>query len=166
MSKALLVTTADIKKFSVLNGNVDDDKFIQYIGIAQDIYIQNYLGTKLLEKIQADIVAGTLAGNYLTLLETYIKPMLIHWALVEYLPFAAYQVTNKGVYKHTSETSEVVSKNEVDFLVEKERQIAQSYTEKFIRYMSFNNDKFPEYLSNVNNDVFPSKESDFNGWVL
>jgi len=166
MSKALLITTEDLKKYSLLSGNLDDDKFIQYIGIAQDIYIQNYLGTQLLEKIQADISAGTLTGDYLTLLDTYIKPMLIHWALVEYYPFAAYQVSNKGVYKHTSETSESVSKTEIDYLVDKERNIADSYTTKFIDYMCFNSDKFPEYLSNTNNDISPSKESDFNGWVL
>ena len=132
MAQALLITDADLVKFTATNGNVDVDKFVQFIKIAQDIHIQNYLGTKLLEKIEADIIASTLTGNYLSLVTTYVKPMLIHWAMVEYLPFAAYTIANKGVYKHSSENSENVDKNEIDFLIEKERSIAQHYTESFI----------------------------------
>lgn len=155
MAQALLITDADLVKFTATNGNVDVDKFVQFIKIAQDIHIQNYLGTKLLEKIEADIIASTLTGNYLSLVTTYVKPMLIHWAMVEYLPFAAYTIANKGVYKHGSENSENVDKNEIDFLIEKERSIAQHYTERFINYMSFNNNLFPEYNNNVNDDMYP-----------
>jgi hypothetical protein len=166
MAQALLITDTDLKKFTATNGNVDVDKFVQFIKIAQDIHIQNYLGTKLLEKIEADIIAGTLAGNYLSLVNTYVKPMLIHWAMVEYLPFAAYTIANKGVYKHSSENSENVDKNEVDFLTEKERSIAQHYTERFINYMCFNNNLFPEYNTNSNDDMYPDRMNNYTGWYI
>jgi len=166
MAQALLITDTDLKKFTATNGNVDVDKFVQFIKIAQDIHIQNYLGTKLLEKIEADIIAGTLSGNYLSLVNTYVKPMLIHWAMVEYLPFAAYTIANKGVYKHSSENSENVDKNEVDFLTEKERSIAQHYTERFINYMCFNNNLFPEYNNNSNDDMYPDRMNNYTGWYI
>lgn len=166
MAQALLITDADLVKFTATNGNVDVDKFVQFIKIAQDIHIQNYLGTKLLEKIEADIIASTLTGNYLTLVTTYVKPMLIHWAMVEYLPFAAYTIANKGVYKHGSENSENVDKMEIDFLIEKERSIAQHYTERFINYLSFNNNLFPEYNNNVNDDMFPDRMNNYTGWYI
>jgi hypothetical protein len=166
MAEALFITRDDIVKFTALNGNVDTDKFIQFVKIAQDIHIQNYLGTKLFQKLQADIVAGTLAGNYLSLVTTYVKPMLIHWGMVEYLPFAAYTIANKGVYKHSSENAENVDKNEVDYLLEKERNIAQHYTQRFIDYMSFNNNLFPEYRSNKNNDIFPDSMNNYTGWYI
>ena len=92
MAEALLVTRQDIVKFTSLNGNVDTDNFIQYIKIAQDTDLQNFTGTKLLDKIKADIIANTLSGNYLTLTTTYLKPMLIHLAMKYYLPFAAYTI--------------------------------------------------------------------------
>jgi len=166
MAEALLIGRADIVKFTAMNGNVDTDSFIQWIKTAQDIHIQNYLGTDLFEKIQADIIAGTLTGDYLNLVNVHIKPMLIHWAMVEYLPFAAYTIANKGVFKHSSENAENVSKDEVDYLVEKERDLAQYYTERFISYMSFNNTLFPEYRTNTNDDINPSYDSSFSGWVL
>ena len=166
MAQALFVSRDEIVKFTALNGNLDVDNFVQWVKVAQDIHIQNYLGTKLFKKINDDIVAGTLAGNYLSLTNVYIKPMLVHWAMVEFLPFAAYTIANKGVYKHNSENSDTVSKEEVDFLVEKERSIAENYTRRFIDYMSFNNSLFPEYNTNSNADVYPDKQSDFAGWQL
>lgn len=166
MAQALFVTREDIVKFTAMNGNVDTDKFIQFVKIAQDIHIQNYLGTKLFDKINDAIVAGTLANPYLALLKDYIKPMVIHFAMVEYLPFAAYTIANKGVFKHNSENSTNVEKNEVDFLIEKERDIAQHYTNRFIDYMSYNQVSFPEYNTNSNGDMFPDSEANFIGWVI
>ena len=166
MASALFVTREDIVKFTAMNGNVDTDKFIQFVKIAQDIHIQNYLGSKLFNKINDAIVAGTLANPYLALLKDYIKPMVIHFAMVEYLPFAAYTIANKGVFKHNSENSTNVEKNEVDFLIEKERDIAQHYTNRFIDYMSYNQVSFPEYNTNSNGDMFPDSDSSFTGWVL
>ena len=116
MATALFISRTDLVKNSIIDGNVDTDKFIQFIKISQEIHIQNYLGGKLYDKISADIVAGTLSGNYLTLVTDYVQPMLIHYAMVDYLPFAAYQVKNGGVFKHNSENAQTASKDEVDFL--------------------------------------------------
>jgi len=166
MAKVLFIKRDDIVRNSVLSGNVDSDKFLQFIEIAQEIHIQNYLGTKLYDKLRNDIIAGSVPAAYATLLDDYVQPMLIHWAMVEYLPFAAYTIANKGVYKHESENATTVDKNEVDFLVEKERHIAQHYTQRFVDYMSFNNNLFPEYNNNADDDIYPSNDSLFNGWVL
>ena len=166
MATALFIKREDLVRNTILDGNIDTDKFIQFIKIAQEIHIRNYTGTDLYNKISNEIIAGTLSGDYLTLVNTYIQPMLIHFAMVDYLPFAAYQVKNGGIYKHTSENSESVSKSEIDYLVNKEREFAEYYTRRFIDYMSFNNTLFPEYRSNSNDDIYPDSDATFNGWVL
>lgn len=166
MATALFISRTDLVKNTILDGNVDTDKFIQFIKIAQEIHIQNFLGTDLYNKISADIIANSLSGNYLTLVNKYVQPMLIHYAMVDYLPFAAYQVKNAGVFKHISENAESVSKTEVDYLVNKEREFAEYYTRRMIDYVTFNISNFPEYNTNNNEDVYPSKDSLFNGWVL
>lgn len=166
MATALFIKPIDIKRNTIIDGNVDVDKFIQFIKIAQQIHVRNYLGSDLYNKISSDIVADTSTGDYLSLVNTYIQPMLIHFAMVDYLPFAAYQVKNGGVFKHSSENSETVSKNEVDYLVNKEREFAEYYTRRFIDYMANNQNLFPEYTSNTNEDINPDKDATFNGWVL
>lgn len=163
---ALFITRTDLVRNSILDGNVDTDKFIHFVKIAQEIHVRNYLGTDLYNKISADIIADTLSGDYLTLVTTYVQPMLIHFAMVDYLPFAAYQVKNGGIFKHTSENSTSVDKGEVDYLVAKEREFADYYTRRFIDYMSFNQNLFPEYRSNSNDDIFPDSDATFRGIVL
>lgn len=167
MAQALFVSREDIVKFTSLSGNVDVDNFIQWVKVAQDIHIQNYLGTDLFNKINNDIVAGTIANPYLALLTTYIKPMVIHWAMVEALPFMHYTIANKGIYKHGSENSETATIEEVEKLVDKYRSIAQNYTDRFIDYMCFNSTTFPEYLSNSDADISPDKKvNNYGGWYL
>jgi len=166
MPTALFIKREDIVRNTVISGNVDTDKFIQFIKVAQEIHLQNYTGTKLYDKISNDILNNTLSGNYLSLVTDYLQPMLIHFAMTEYLPFAAFTVANGGIYKHTSENSVNAEKIEIDYLVEKERTIAKYYTERFIDYMSFNQSLFPEYNANVNEDIYPDRDSRPASWVL
>ena len=166
----LFITREDIVKLTALGGNVDVDKYIQFIKIAQDLHIQRFLGTKLYEKLQLLISNGTISqvanADYKTLIEKYLKNMLIHWSMVEYLPFAAYTIANKGVFKHTSENGEVVSKDEIDMLIEKERDLAQSFSQRFIDHMHTQQNLYPEYYTNTNGDMYPSSKNNFSGWHL
>lgn len=166
MAKALLITTADVPKYTSMNGSVDVDKFVQFVAIAQDIHLQNILGTDLLEKIQLDITNSTLAGVYLALNTNYIKQCLIHYSMMEYLPFAAYTIGNKGIYKHNSENSTTAEKTEVDFLIEKERDIAEHYATRLVDYICNNTTDFPEYSTNTGADMKADKNTVFNGWML
>jgi hypothetical protein len=166
MATALFINRTDLVKNSILDGNVDTDKFIQFIKIAQQIDIQNLLGTDLYNKISADIIAGNLAGNYLSLVNTYVQPTLIWFAQMNYIPFAAYQIKNGGVFKHSSETAQNVDKNEVDYLVAKAREYANYYSTRLVDYLSFHNDLFPEYTSNTDEDISPDNDTTFKGWVL
>ena len=47
MATALFINRTDLVKNSIIDGNVDTDKFIQFIKIAKQIDIQNLLGTDL-----------------------------------------------------------------------------------------------------------------------
>ena len=168
--KALFITTDDLRRKSIIGGAVDADKFIQFIEVAQDIHIQNYLGTKLYNKISTLIINDTIddAGNavYKTLLNDYLTPMLIWFAQSDYYMFASYQVSNGGVFRHRSESSETPSMQEIKSLVDSSRDKAEFYVRRFLDYMDNNNNSYPEY-NDVNEDgMYPDKNENFNGWVL
>ena len=171
MATALFISRTDLVKNSIIDGNVDTDKFIQFIKVAQQIDVQNILGTELYKKIGADITSGSgggagLTGNYLTLVNEYVQPALIWFAQMNYIPFAAYSITNKGILKGSSETAQNVDKNEVDYLVSKAREYANYYSTRMVDYLSFNDNLFPEYNQNSNEDISPDTDTTFNGWVL
>ena len=168
MSKALFVTRHDISVFTAANGNIDNDKLLPFINQAQDIHIQNYLGTDLYNKIQAEIVAGTLADPYLALLNDYIKDMLLHWSMVEYLPYAGVNIANGGIYTKNPENSTALTKEHVDYLIQKSESTAQFYTRRFIDYMQSGvaPSNFPEYYSNTQADMYPDDVAENQTWVL
>ena len=168
MSKALFVTRHDISVFTAANGSIDNDKLLPFINQAQDIHIQNYLGTDLYNKIQADIVAGTLADPYLSLLNDYIKDMLLHWSMVEYLPYAGVNIANGGIYTKNPENSTALTKEHVDYLIQKSESTAQFYTRRFIDYMQSGiaPSNFPEYYSNTQADMYPDDVAENQTWVL
>ena len=167
MAQALFYSMKDLKRFSSLSGNIDDDKLLQFAKIAHDIHIQNYLGTDLFNRLEAGIIASDLTANETSLLNDYVKDMAIHWTLVEAIDALAFTISNKGVFKHTSEDSESATKEDIDWIVNKHRGRAQYYTNRFIEYMCENGSTFPEYSSNTNSDVKPSKSSyTEGGWVI
>ncbi len=49
MATALFIKREDLVRNSILDGNVDTDKFIQFIKIAQQMHIQNFLGHRPLQ---------------------------------------------------------------------------------------------------------------------
>ena len=167
MATTLFITPTDLKANTIINGNVDIDLFIQFIKIAQQMHVQNYVGTKLYDAIGLKIANTTLTSDYLNLVVDYIQPMLIHYAMVDYLPFANYQIRNGGVFKHRSENSESTTKDELDILVQKHRTFADFYAKRFVDYMSINAaGMFPEYWTNSNSDMFPDQKPNPSGWVL
>ena len=168
MATVLFINRTDLVRNSIIDGNVDTDKYIQFIKLAQEVHIQNYLGTKMYDALTTAMPNIDLPANarWKLLLDDYVVPMLIWFSQVEYIPFASYQLRNGGMFKHRSENAETVSKEEVDFLVEKARTNAEWYSRRFIDYMSFNQTLFPEYTNNSNDDIYPSYDATFNGWVL
>ena len=98
MAQVLFVSPADVIKRTGINGNVDRDKMIKFIKIAQDIHVQGIMGTRLFEKFKTDIEAGNIPTNYQTLLDDYIQDMVIHYAAIDILPYIHFKVANGGIY--------------------------------------------------------------------
>ena len=164
--KALFITLEELKRKSIFDGNLDPDKMIQFVEVAQDTNIQMQLGTKLYDKLQTDIIAENLTGDYLSLVNDYVKPMLIWYSQVAFIPFAAYQIANGGIFKHNSENATSVEPDEINMLVNKAKDTAEFYTERFIQYMSFNSDLFPEFNQNQDEGIYPHRDINYTGWVL
>ena len=169
--KALFITVQDLKDKSIIDGNTDADKLIHFIEVAQDMHIQNYLGGRLYDRLQELIISSAIDvpanSDYKSLRDDYLKPMLIWFTQMEYLPFAMFKINNGGVSKHRSEDAEGVDFRDIDRMQSKITGRAEFYTNRFIDYMCNNSIKFPEYTQNQNGDLYPDKESNnFSSFVL
>ena len=165
-AKALLISREDFIRNTLVSGNIDFDKVIQYIEIAQDIFIQELIGTRLYDKIQADILGDTLSGDYEILVKKYIKPTLTQYSLLEFLPFSLYTIGNKGVFKHTSEASNAIDQEDYKRLLESTRDTAQHYAKRLVEHIKAYPTKYPEYFTNNRDEVRPNRDVTFGGWHI
>ena len=162
----LFISENKLKKSTTINGNVDVELLRPYMKVAQDIHIHPKLGTDLYNKLQSDITGSSLTGNYQTLVENYIQDALVHWTLYECIPFLGYKIMNKNIVRKTSEQSDNAGLDELNYLREVVRNTAEWYTERLIDYVRHNTSLFPEYNTNTNEDISPTKQNYYSGMNL
>jgi hypothetical protein len=166
----LFCSRNDIVKRTPLGGNVDPDKVIPFVKTAQDKYLLIALGTVLYNYLQAQVAAGTLTGVYKTLVDDYIIDTLVHYSMVEALPFLAYSIGNTGITKNlNSEQGASPNKNDIDYLLQKELATAQFYAERLVNYLIAQNTLYPQYTATTgfSDNVYPDKGQQYrNGWVI
>jgi hypothetical protein len=166
MAYALFITRNDIIKNTPLQGSIDSDRLLPFVRTAQEKYVLDLLGTVLYYKLQADIEAQTaFTGYYKDLMDDHIKPTLIWYSTVEYLPFSAVQFKSEGAVKHKSDQSEAVGKNEVDYLLQKAMNNADYYATRLQNYLISYSNQIPEYLESVGNqtEIFPNMANAYFG---
>jgi hypothetical protein len=162
----VLISREEFLKYTQVNGLVDVDKYAQYIKIAQDLHIEPVIGTQLLNKLITDVQNETLIAPYTTLLD-YIKNVLIHYAMVQYLPSAPFIIGNQGIYKKIAENATDIQESELHLMIENERAMAQGYMLRLEKYLCANSNLFPELNTNINGEVKPNGgRENYTGWVL
>ena len=170
MAYALFITRNDIIKNTPLQGSIDADRLLNFVRTAQDKYILNLLGTVLFDKLQLAIANGTfntLGVAYQDLMKDHIKPTLIWYAVVEYLPFSGVQFKSEGAVKHETETAKSVTKNEVDYLLQKSMSNADYYATRMQNYLISYSNQIPEYYESVGNQtqIYPDMGNAYFGGI-
>ena len=165
----LFISRNDIIRRSPVGGNIDPEKLVPFIKTAQDKYIWIMLGSVLYYYLQDEIAANTLSAPYTVLMEEYIKDVLVHYSVVEALPFLSYTIANAGIFKNLPENTEAPTKQDIDFLLQKELQTAQFYAERLVTYLIANNTLYPQYNATTgkSDNIFPDMGQQYTqGWVI
>lgn len=170
MAYPLFITRNDIIKNSPLQGAIDADRLLPFVRTAQDKYMLNLLGTVLFYYLQEKIADGTfsqLSPFYQDLMDDHIKPTLIWYSCVEYIPFSGIQFKSEGAVKHRSEQGETPSKNEIDYLLNKAMNSADFYSTRTQNYLIAYSNQIPQYLESVGNltQVYPDFSNQYFGGI-
>lgn len=139
----ILIKQEELTRNTLIGGNVDVDRYLQAIKACQNLLIKPILGTTLYNKIVTDYETNSLSGLYLEMFDDYIKEMIIHGSAEIYISQGAYMISNNGITKTKTESSETISKEEVDYLVEASRKLYRLYEEQFLTWIKVN--PVPEY---------------------
>lgn len=120
---------------SILDGNIDVDKYRFCIEQVQLSTIEPLLTTTLYNKIVEDYENEDLTGVYLIIYNDYVLPILKHEAVAQYIEICSYMVANGGLFKHTADNKEVVNNQEARTLAGKYSNIAQSYVIRWNKFI-------------------------------
>ena len=160
----LYISATRLKKDSAIGGSVEDDLIMPYILLAQDMNILPILGTDLDAKLKADIQAGSLAGAYKTLVETYIQPALVQFSFVSLVPYLRLRfVNNAVVVMGATDQSSSASYEDLEPVMNTATDAAEFYRQRCIDYLRDNTSSFPEYSSNSGADLDPTVNNYFAG---
>ena len=133
--QTILIKQEELTRNTLIGGNVDVDRYLQAIKACQNVLIKPLLGLELYNKIVSDFETGSLSGLYLEMFDDYIKEMIIHGSAEIYLSQGAYMISNNGITKTKTDSSETVSKEEIDYLVEASRKLYRLYEEQFLKWI-------------------------------
>jgi hypothetical protein len=120
--------------------------------------------------LQEEIIAGTFPQMnvfYQDLMKDHIKPTLIWYAMGEFLPFSGVQFKSEGAVKHESDQSKAVSKNEIDYLLQKALNSADFYATRLQNYLVAYSNQIPQFLESVGNltQVYPDFTNQYFGGI-
>jgi hypothetical protein len=160
MATVILLKNNDLNKNTNIGGNVNPDRYWYCVRDAQKIFLKPVIGDELYNKVCADFSGGTLSGAYKTLYDDYIKDYVVHQAASLYLAMGAYQVTNAGITKTSTENTETVDKDEIDYMVFHQRNLAKNYQNEMEKWLNNNKVDIPEYKGKCKN------ANNFYGWYI
>lgn len=161
-SNTLLILPKVLKERSSLHDNVDDKLIYPEIKAAQDMYIMPLLGSTLMAKLQTDIAAGTLAGNYKLLMDNYVIDTIVNYILAELPEGLNYQFYNKGLGGKTADSSTQPTMPEMYSIIAKYKTRAEHYAKRCRMYLVQNSPAlFPEYNTFVHgiDVVLPDRQN-------
>ena len=165
-SQTLLIDEDYIKKYSTINASVEAAYLYPIVLIAQDLRIEQVIGTDLMKKVKDDVAAGTLSGDYVTLVDDYIKPALLWWTLFEATLDLYVKVDNGGFVLRTSEDANPITGAEYDKIYSRYKQRAEHYTEVLNNYICENQTSFPEYTTNEEGQFWSNNDTNFKGGMM
>ena len=164
MPAVLLISETKVKAFTEVNENLDVALLLPNIQIAQDLGLQNMLGTKFYTHILDAARNSTLSPQETILLEDYIQPFLLWRAVYEALPSIYMRMMNKSVIIGDTPNGKAVDAGSLQYLRNIHQNRYEFYAQRMMDYIKNHPTAFPLYYAWTTIDGMPpSRENYFSG---
>lgn len=151
----LLVSEQKLKDSTPITENVQSSEMRYGLQTAQNIFLQESLGTNLFEYILGLVQNGTIDQpaniKYKELLNNFIQPMLIAYAWYLIMDNLYVKAVNIGLQNFSSEQSNSIGIKELTYLKDNAKNVAEFQDNLLRRHLVFNNQDYPQYTLTTNN---------------
>lgn len=149
MSNILLISEDTIKRYTLVNDNVDGKYLLPTIQVVQDIDLERLLGkslvSKLLALVESDGIKEAENAEYKLLLDDYVTPFMC-WQVMSQIQVAtSYKFNNSGVTYNVDDKKTQLEYANVKSLTKQYESYANSYATKMKNFLDYNASQFPEY---------------------
>lgn len=142
-----LITTANVKKLTYIQGNVDDAILSITIKRVQDNIIQPIIGTSLYKRLLAGVTANDLNADEQTLLNDYIAPCIASACDYKIIYPLANKTRNKTVGSNNDEIMSTATLEAQTQLRNEYRKDFEPYRLALIGFLKDNEQDYPEYYN-------------------
>lgn len=150
MNNVLLISENTVKSTTNLSDNLNGDFILPAIKLAQDIELEETIGTQLLDKLKSLIYNNTINQEqnlkYKKLIDKYIQPFLCYATIAHITVPIAFKLANAGVLRTEDEKMYNVSADEVDKVKWHYQHIADTYKYRLQRFLIANYSQYPELM--------------------
>lgn len=166
--EVLFVNTKYLKDNTGVEQNVDDSKILPYIRKSQHNHIMNLLGESFYNHLINATINLTLTTAENTFIRNFIQPCLAEYAYYEVYPFLGIKTTNKGQSKENSEWSNNADLNEMKYMRNAIKDMADLYAIRLKGDLrrGFDAGEFPLAKQIFGDNPVKSTKGYFNGVYL
>lgn len=152
-----LISEDTLKTETILNDNVSAEYFGPSIECAQEIYLQQLIGTSLLNDLCEKVRDSRLNDDDKTLLDEYITPYLKFKVLAEVTLPIAFKYRNAGIVQTNNEYVYNTGLKDAQQLATHYDQRANFFAIRLTDWLCANSTKFPAYRSTTTGELSPNK---------
>lgn len=146
MASAFFISENYLKDNSPLSGNIDIKEVYPFAKTAEEVYIQEAIGTRLFDRLVSSLTASpkNTTVNEIVLLKK-IRSCLVWYTCYDALPFLATKIRNVGLVKQAGDNLESATDQQEIRLEKKCKDKGDFYLRILQNYLCENSNLFPEY---------------------
>lgn len=154
---ALFIDDQYLKDYTPMGQNIDPLAIYPFVEDAQDIYIQDLLGTPLYMDLTYKLYAGTTYTTDERTLVDLCSKCLSYYTVYMALPHLAIKIRNVGVSRPTSENTLPSTMEELKYIREEMKNMAEFWSERVVIYLTNYSTLYPLYKTLTSHpDIVPS----------
>ncbi len=157
----LLVSEQRMKDWTSLDSNIRIDVLTPSILNAQEIYIQDTLGTPFFNRLKEGVRLNDLTVDESDFLRDYVGPTLMQYALYLIMPNLKYKFVEKGIVSGASEETTGTTLEELKYLRETALDTAQFYDERMKENLKDFPNRFQIYKTWSTIGMAPNKQNTY-----
>jgi len=167
MAEVLLINEDVLKSVGLINDNVDGCYLQPAMVLAQEVGLQEIIGTRLLKKIKNLIETDEILLDsniaYKELLVDYIKNYLIWQTTSEIQVPVSFKTTNSGSVQNQDDKKNGNDIKNVQYLKEYYADKARFFGKLLSDYLCHNSAKYPEYKGSHVDGIVGGENEDYCG---